>query len=276
MRLKTGRLANDERQIILDNPKATDDELAKRLNRRPEAIRAFRDTSLSLVNDTEDEVMLTELRTKVYWTPITQQFDKMEVEMFQRYWVELYKQFNQDVEFSEEMQIVDLVKLRLLTERNLIERNKSKAEIELVQKEIDKFIEENGPQPYEDPMVTARFISLNTQIRMCETSYMARTNEYKTLLDKQQAYFDELKATRKHRIEILKNTKKDWVALMKELMDEKKRNKEGRELELMNLAAQKELEKLSDWHIYSDGTADIPLLNNETIKAKDASMEGNE
>lgn len=267
--LNTGRLTKEEQKFVLDSYLImTDEEIAKKLKRRVEPVRKFLDKEVpkEREEDEEDKKFLKELKGKVYWRGVNEQFTDKEVKDFEIYWLELIKQFNNDIEFSEEMQLVDLVKLRLLADRNLYERNKARKETEDLGEVYAKFVKKNGPPPYEDHSLTIQESTLMAQLKACEGAYTGRTNEFKIILDKQQNYFNELKATRKQRIEYLKNSKKDWVGLMKSMQDEKLREKEGRELSLMNIAAYKEQERLTEIHIFADGIADKPLLNDESVQ----------
>jgi Skp family chaperone for outer membrane proteins len=216
-------------------------------------------------NKFSEEALLLVLHSKTYWLGVADQFSKDEVILYEKYWVELFKQFNQDVEFSEEMQIDDLVKLQILMNRNLIERNNTRIESEKIEKDIRTFLRQNGEPPYSDPSLTMQYQNLITNSKSIQIAYISMTNEYKLLMDKKQGYLKELKATREQRIEQIRNSKADWVNLMKKLRDEKLREKEGREVELMNLAAKKEMERLSEYHTYLDSTIDVPILNAENI-----------
>lgn len=284
-KLKTGRLSNEERAQITEwKPYMSIEQMAEKLNRRQDAVRDFVETYVSAIqSDSKDQELLAKLHDKVYWKTIRNEFTEEECRHFEFYWVELVKQFNEDIEFSEEMQLVDLVRITILINRNLEERARAKKEIELLQKKLDDFTKVSGYPPYMDgerPDIAKMndYETLSRGVKFCETSYVSRTNELNTLMTKKEAYMDELKATRKQRIEILKNAKKDFVSLIKNLMDEKNRNKEGLELALMNQAALKEKQKLSSLHIYSDGIADLPVLNAETYTQykKDEEKVGND
>ena len=112
----------------------------------------------------------------------------------------------------------------------------------------------------------SEYTTLSQSVKFCETSYVSRTAELNTLTTKKDKYTDELKATRKQRVELLKNIKKDFVSLIKSLMDEKIRENEGRELNMMQLASKKEYERLTELHKYSDGILDIPILNSDSVE----------
>ena len=267
--LKTGRLSNDELEYIKLNYKnKTTQEIARFLRRRTEAIRPAIEQIRKDEKKEELEPHQKGLKDEVFWINIQEQFTPKEVVAFERYWAEYMHQFNEDVNFSEKTQVVDLIKLRLLIDRNLIERNKMRSEVETLEEQLNKFKKENGKLSPSDPLYTEQK-ELEVQINMMQGSYNGRTNEFKTLLEKHQNYLDELKATRKQRQDLMNKSKKDWVSLMKTIKDEQARAREGRELALMQMASDKEYNRLAEYHKYIDGTLDKPILNVDTVEDKD-------
>ena len=49
------------------------------------------------------------------------------------------------------------------------------------------------------------------------------------------------------------------------LEDEETREREGREMEIINMATKKSLDKLSEYHTYQDNTLDRPFLTPDTV-----------
>lgn len=277
--LRSGRLSNEEKEQLQTMYKTMSiEEMAQQLNRRVDAVQVWADMYVPKVEAIpENDLIVAELHNKIYWKNLQNQFLEEELRSFEVYWVGYINQFNNDIEFSEEVQLVDLIIMILLSNRNLVERAKAKREIEILQRKLDEFTTKNGyPSYYQEDGETPDIIKFNEYssliqgVKFAESGYQSRTSELKTLTDKKDAYQDELKATRKQRIEVLKNIKKDFVGLIKSLMDDKIRTTEGLETALMNKAAEKELERLSEIHIYANGEGDRPILNNEVLeKVKD-------
>jgi len=283
MAFKTGRLSKEEKAKLVEwYQSSTVEDMAKRLNRRVDAVEEFVKTYAPKVqaNDVDKDLLLL-LHSRVYWIGIQDQFSERELREFEVYWVELMKQFNNDVEFSEELQLVDLVKISILVNRNYSERNKSKKELEILQGKLDLFTDKHGYPPYmdkdnenvQDIGKMNEYTTLSQGVKFCEASYTSRTNELTSLSNKKDAYYKDLKATRSMRIEVLKNIKKDFVGLIKSLMDEKIRSKEGLETALMNAAAEKEFKRLSEYHTYSDGVLDRPILNSDVLEQEKEDIE---
>ena len=58
------------------------------------------------------------------------------------------------------------------------------------------------------------------------------------------------------------------------MLDERNRREtEGREMEIMKLAAEKSKQVLGEFTEYEDGTVDQPLLNSDTIHEEDDNGE---
>jgi hypothetical protein len=265
--LKTGRLSNEELEYIRDNYKTQSvREIATALKRRIEAIRPAVDTVRKEEKQSELEPHQKSLQDEVFWISIQDQFSEKELDAFEMYWAEYINQFNDDINFSEKTQVVDLIKLRLLIDRNLIERNSARMETDKLQQALQEFNLKHGKVRPDQMELYNEQRELKEQIIMAQGSYNARTNEFKTLLEKHQTYLDELKATRKQRQDLMNKSKKDWVSLMKSIKDEELRAKEGRELGLMQMASDKEFKRLSEYHKYIDGTLDKPILNANTVE----------
>ena len=79
----------------------------------------------------------------------------------------------------------------------------------------------------------------------------------------------DLKATREQRIKRIEDGKSSWIGLIRMLEDEEIREKEGREMEIMAMAVDKNRKLISEYHNYADDTVDSPLLTPETVLEKD-------
>ncbi len=265
-----GRFTKEECQYIVDTcNQLSAKEIATKLNRDPISIEKFLESKAKMVakqqHDGEANKIKEDLRLEVFWLPILEQFSSKEVESFENYYCELTKSFNNDITYPEKIQLVSLIKLQLLIDRNLYERNMARKELEKIREAQEEFFEEKGHGPYMDPQDQLRSQSLDQQIRTCEAAYNSRSNEFKIMHEQHKQHMKDLKITRDQRIEVLKNSKKNWVDLMKSIMNEEVREREGRDATLMNMAANKELERLSGLHKYADGMIDQPILSADTV-----------
>jgi hypothetical protein len=76
----------------------------------------------------------------------------------------------------------------------------------------------------------------------------------------------DLKGTREQRIKAIEDSKQTFASLVKQIAtDSEFRSRIGLDMEKMRLAAEKEKERLSEYHEYEDGTVDQPFLTPETL-----------
>ena len=202
------------------------------------------------------------MHSKIFWKEIKRQFNDTdgELEYFEDTWINLIKQFREDVLPAEELQIKQFITIDILINRSMKERKRHIEETAQLQGEVDK--EYNKP---EDTRDVARLMNLETQLSFARNSIANYTNEYTKLLNEQQKISKDLKATREQRIKRIEDGKSSWVGLIRMLEDEETREREGREMEIINMATKKSLDKLSEYHTYQDNTLDRPFLTPDTV-----------
>jgi len=263
---KRGQLSLDEEKFIRDNIQSlTIDQIASHLNRNPAPIKRYISESNLYQNSDqqkEDELLKQKLYSKSFWSEIKKQFDDEsgELEYFENVWVNLIKQFREDVLPAEELQIKQFITIDILINRSMKERKRHISETEKLQRLVDKEYEKS-----EDQRDIPKLANLETQLTFARNSIASYTNEYTKLLAEQQKISKDLKATREQRIKRIEDGKSSWVGLIRMLEDEEIREKEGREMIILNMATDKAKQKLSEYHTYQDGKIDIPLLTPEAV-----------
>jgi uncharacterized protein Smg (DUF494 family) len=148
------------------------------------------------------------------------------------------------------------------------ERKRHIQETERLQREVE--------QEYrltEDARDIQKLANLETQLSFARNSIANYTNEYTKLLNEQQKISKDLKATREQRIKRIEDGKSSWVGLIRMLEDEEIRAKEGREMEIMNMATQKTKKGLRELYEYADENVDYPLLNSDTMEEEKSDDE---
>ena len=262
---KRGQLSLEEEQFIKDHVSSSSPEIiAASLNRNVSPITRYIVEAKLLVDESEkkqDEILKQKLYSKTFWNEIKRQFDEDsgELDYFENTWVNLIKQFREDVLPAEELQLKQFITIDILINRSMKERKRHISETEKLQKEVDK--EYDKP---EDSRDTPRLINLETQLSFARNSISSYTNEYTKLLGEQQKISKDLKATREQRIKRIEDGKSSWVGLIRMLEDEILREREGREIEIIALATQKAKDDLSTLHQYQDGKLDLPFLKPES------------
>lgn len=271
MAKKRGQLSLEEEKYIRDNFKTRSvDEMSVFLNRNTGPIKKYITENNLLAIDEVDEGELEHLKhrlhKKTFWPEIVRQFDKEsgELDYFESTWVNLIKQFREDVLPAEELQIKQFITIDILINRSMKERKRHIAETEKLQAQVDREYEKK-----EEERDIPKLANLETQLSFARNSIASYTNEYTKLLSEQQKISKDLKATREQRIKRIEDGKSSWTGLLRMLEDEEIREMEGRQMEILSMSTEKNKENLMDYHQYNDKAVDIPFLTPEAILKKD-------
>jgi hypothetical protein len=264
---KRGQLSLEEEKYIREHISSlTIDQISTNLNRSSAPIERYALENDLLIKDydtNDDKYLRNKLHKKNFWTEIERQFDSDsgELEYFENVWINLIKQFREDVLPAEELQIKQFITIDILINRSMKERKRHIAETDKLQKLVDKEYEKP-----EDTRDIPKLANLETQLSFARNSIANYTNEYTKLLNEQQKISKDLKATREQRIKRIEDGKSSWTGLIRMLEDEEIREKEGKEMEILALATEKIKEKLHSYHNYADNTVDQPFLTPDSIK----------
>jgi len=163
---------------------------------------------------------------------------------------------------AEELQIKQFITIDILINRSMKERKRHIADTERIQRTVDA---EYAKQ--EEDRDNAYLTNLETQLSFARNSITSYTNEYTKLLAEQQKISKDLKATREQRIKRIEDGKSSWTGLLRMLEDEKIREIEGRQMEIINMSVKKHIDHLEQVHIYQDKSSDMPFLTPEAVEA---------
>ena len=266
MSKKRGQLSLEEEQYIKDNVHSeTLENIALSLNRNIAPIKRYIEEKALLQpqgSHEENEILKLKLRSKCFWGEVCKQFDvdSGELEYFENTWINLIKQFREDVLPAEELQIKQFITIDILINRSMKERKRHITETEKLQAAVDKEYEKS-----EDQRDIPKLANMETQLSFARNSIASYTNEYTKLLAEQQKISKDLKATREQRIKRIEDGKSSWTGLIRMLEDEDIREKEGKQLEIIKMATSKFKNVLYDFHSYQDGELDRPILNSESV-----------
>lgn len=271
---KRGQLSLQEEQYIRQNfPNLSVDEIAINLNRSVAPINRYIKENQLIISQEEKndtEFLRQKLHAKTFWSEITRQFDYEtgELQYFEDTWINLIKQFREDVLPAEELQIKQFITIDILINRSMKERKRHIAETEKLQKQVD--------QEYakaESDRDIPKLANLETNLSFARNSIANYTNEYTKLLNEQQKISKDLKATREQRIKRIEDGKSSWTGLIRMLEDESIREKEGREMEILSMATNKYRDRLEQLHQYEDKKLDKPFLTPESVLLDDNNNE---
>lgn len=276
---KRGKLSREEEFLIRQHAgQLTIQQLAELLNRTTEPIRRFiGENDIQCSEMTQDEVEVLSLKSRLhnkpYWLEVMRQLeaDKDELAYFEALWIELMKQFQEDVTISEEIQIKQWIVLEILMNRSMKERKRHIADVDRLQQEVDVEYKKK-----DDKRDIAKLANLETQLSYAKNSISSYTNEHMKLLKEVGQISKDLKANRSERLKRIEDGKTSWISLIKMFEDEEVRRKEGRTMELMKMAAQKSKAQLSEYHTFIDKSVDRPFLTPESVMLEDENVEESE
>jgi hypothetical protein len=262
--MKRGRFSADDIKFIEQNCEALSPEaIAEHIERDVSSVINWIERNIGFSDNQKKEVEASlELRAKPYWRELEQQFDNDELDMFEFHFKKMWAQFKDDVFHTEEMQIIDTIKLEILMNRILKSQQKNVTEIHntelLIQ--VEKEVEpEDRDRDY--------ILSLERQIAVLRAAQETLSRDYKDLQARKATMLKDLKGTREQRIKQIEDSKLTFASLVKQIaLDPNFRNKIGIEMEKMRLATEAEKERLSEYTNFEDGVVDQPFLTDTTVK----------
>ena len=261
---KSGRLTKAEWDFIAEHAKILSaEEIADKLNRHIDPI-TLHIKKLGLSEDKRGTFQVQaeyNLKDKPQWKELKTQFSEKELELLLFHWKDVITQFKKDVLPTEEMQILDMVKLEVLMNRALSEEYETMVLIKTYTDMVE--VEERKPKEQIDQ---AALMSLRRDVASLRAAKQALNTNYKELQKSKNDMFKNLKATREQRIQKLENNKTTLSAMISTLLSDPEFFEEtGLYMERMRHAMEEEKKRLSDYHKYDDGMLDKPFLNAETV-----------
>lgn len=259
--MKKGRISKEEERIIgrlVDS--LTVEDIAKQLDRDVESVDSFIKRKLKIGLSNEEAAAFS-LESRPYWNELTGQFTNDELELFKYHWSRIISQFKDDVFPTEELQVVDVIKLEILMNRCLKSNKDNLNELNI----IDKMVREERAKEKED-RDQDYLMNLERQGAALRASQESLNRDYRELQTKKASILREMKGTREQRIKRLEDSKQSFTAWIASLMQDPETLKRyGIEMEKMRLAMIKEKERLSSFHKYEDGIVDQPFLTPDTV-----------
>lgn len=260
--MKRGRISKDEERIIerlmRDVPV---EDIAVELDRDVNSVEEFIKRKFRRGLSSEEEAAYS-LEDRPYWIDLKAQFTDEELELFKYHWSRIISQFKDDVFPTEELQVVDVIKLEILMNRCLKGNKENIEQINL----YDKMIKDERSRD-KDQQDMDYILNLERQVASLRASQESLNKDYRELQAKKASMLREMKGTREQRIKRLEDSKQSftsWVAQLIQNPDLIK--KYGAEMEKMRAAMDKERDRLSTFHQYEDGQIDQPFLTPDTVK----------
>jgi len=259
---KRGKLSNQDVAVITKFAgKKPDSEIAEIINRTEETVKKFRLEKLGVGPDVDNSDYIqfrARLKDRPEYTELKRVCASDELEYATRQWTKYISQFKEDVLATEETQILQLIKFEIFMYRIELERKRT---IDYIAKLEDRILNElQNEVPCADDI-----LKYEEQKDTLSSSVQQHSVQYVKFQEKHDRILSSLKATRDQRIKNIQNASTTILGVIKELEREEFMDQQGREIELMKFATEKETARLAEYHEYDDGTVDQPLLNSRTI-----------
>ena len=261
--MKKGRFSLAEMSFIEQNCEVLSSEaIAEQLDRDPGSINEWIKKNIGFsVAQKKEAVVANELKEKPYYKELCKQFSAEELELFEFHFKKMWSQFRDDVFHTEEIQIIDTIKLEILMNRVLTSQRESQEErlrleaLVVAEKSLGR---EARDMDY--------IINLERQVAVIRAAHETLSKDYKEFQARKATIIKDLKGTREQRIKAIEDSKLTFAALVKKLAtDQQYRSQIGIDMEKMRLALEREKERLSEYSQYEDGQVDQPFLTPETI-----------
>jgi hypothetical protein len=260
--MRKGRISKEEERFISRNADSmTLEDIAKSLDRDVDSVEQFMKRKLKHGLSLEEEAAFS-LEDRPYWVELQSQFTSDELELFKYHWSRIIAQFKDDVFPTEELQVIDVIKLELLMNRCLKGNKDNIQQISTYETMVKDERSKN-----KDDQDLDYIINLERQIASLRASQESLNRDYRELQTKKASMLREMKGTREQRIKRLEDSKQSFISWVANMMQDPETMKQyGIEMEKMKMAMLKEKERLSAFHKYEDGLVDQPFLTPDTVQ----------
>jgi hypothetical protein len=263
---KRGKLSIDETNYIESNVhELSVAEIAKKLNRTEAPVvkyikaKKLLATSNSFAID-DEERLLNILSSRPYWRETTKQITESEQEFYKQSWIHMMAQFQEDVLYTEEININEWCKIMILQNRSMVEQKEFQEEIERLTAMM--FAEKCKDLDERDEHLVLNFEAQLSAAKAAVTSYGREGKDLRADANKIQS---ALKATRADRNVRIEDGKQSWPAYLRMLEDEDVRAAESRRAELLRMSSDKIRLELGKHHQYEDDEFGRPFLTPEVV-----------
>ena len=227
--MKKGRFSVDEMSFIEAQAEVlSPDQIAEKLDRDPASIRDWIEKNVGFsASQKKEAAVANELKAKPYYRELSNQFSAEELEMFEFHFKKMWSQFKDDVFHTEEMQIIDTIKLEILMNRILKSQMDNQQEVLM----NERLVQDEKARD-KDQRDMDLIINMERQIAILRASQETLSKDYKDLQARKATMLKDLKGTREQRIKAIEDSKLTFASLVKKIAtDPSYRNHIGIEME---------------------------------------------
>lgn len=270
---KLGRVTKEEEAFILANIETMSlEELSKELNRDVKTLQKVL-KRIAISDSSTIASAAQQVKTRPYWNELENQFNSEELQLFVQHWHNIVSQFRNDTFYTEELQIVEVIKLEILSNRVLTDQNKVRRDIEQTEKDIIKERKDDGVSQASIDRIRLAEQKI-VQLYIALNQYMS---DYEKILGHKKGMMKEIKGSREQRVKQLESSRESFAGWFRNLMlNPVERRNLGQWMEKMRIATEYEVIKLSEYHKYENKEYDIPLLTPESVLLEHPEEKENE
>jgi hypothetical protein len=267
---KSGRLSTKECEFIRANRDTMPlEEIALHLGRGVETVRGYIGLGAAPgkspdVDDGED------------WEVIRKTFSADEQKFFRRKYADFSNQFDNDVLPTEDAQLIQAITLWVLMNRTMVKQKQLEDDIDRVSKYRRKLEEDHKGGSEWAPEDRDRLELYRTDVRGWKAEIDSLAKQFTQYSNERNNILKTLRANRADRIKEIESGTETFVGLVKKVSKKEGQKEEGRRMELLALAYERERLRLMEPRLYPDGNEDHPLLSAETLELYDAPPAGRE
>lgn len=206
--------------------------------------------------------LLEALRSRSYYKSITKMYDGEDLNTFETSWIEIMKQFNEDVKPIEESAVKRLIHVQIMINHNRIKQGQASKQVDFLKQQLTQ--ESAAPLEVRN---TDRIFDLTSQIDVANSALQSYTTEFLKLSSEEKSITQELKGNRDARIKKVEDSKTTFTGYIRTLDNIHNQKIAGRDAELMRKAMEKAYHRLGDLHTYNDNKIDRVFLTSETTIA---------
>ncbi len=266
MTLRRGPFSKDDSNFVIQNyHHLSIEEIASEIQRDPETVQQhIRKKGLTVIKtqdeqDTHERLRVT-LQAKPYWIELEKTLFEDEITYFQENWINFIIDLSEDISFAEELILADWIITRILHLRSMQAQKAALDEIMRIERELNHMRLEDMT----DSSNIAQISACETQLAMSKSSVNQITANADKLFTQAEKMHKSLKTDRKERRDIKTTADTYWEYVAK-LDNEQFLQDEGRNAEIMKLAAQKAKKRLMENYEFDDGEVSSVLLSDDSV-----------
>lgn len=198
------------------------------------------------------------LRNREYWPELQLQFSSAEVKQFEQSWVKMYLQFNEDCQWTEELQMKKYLTLEIMKDRFGRQVYTCIMEIDKLQKAIDD-------ERAAGTKNSAAIRELSMLLEKYQSNQIQLAKQQRETIQEQKDVESKLKGSRDQRVKSYLDANENFSAGLRLLHENQVvRENLAKHIEIMRQAQEFAKCKLYDYHTFVDGTLDKLILSEES------------